>query len=226
MLKGVSGIWLGLFAGCILDMQWKSINTGPKKIDQRVNNLMLSAYVVQMSSVLNAISYNELKKRLDSFFPEEFIDIRFTFFNELLHQRIQVDAICKQINLYVVQEEKINLLKFLISLSESSAQQANRTKAIYYIANKLNIDEDVFQLNFKSYSNTHSHQQKEKQYYTILNVSQNITYAELRKAYYKLAKQYHPDMNNGSPQNQKMLNEKFRLVTEAYEKIKETKGWK
>lgn len=233
LLKGASGIWLGLVAGCLLDMRWIPVKNKKKKPDMRASYLMLSAYVVQMSNILNSISFNELKRRLLIFFTPEFIEARFTFFNEMLRQRIQVDAICKQLKTHTSKEESILLLKFLITLSESPGAGANRTKAIYYIANKLEIEEQDFHINFKKSTSSQSHQTsshsttpKEKDYYAVLNITSEVNSAELKKAYHKLAKQFHPDMHNGAAGNKKLLNEKFREITEAYEKIKELRGWK
>ena len=52
-----------------------------------------------------------------------------------------------------------------------------------------------------------------RDYYNILGVPRTASEEEIKKAYRKLAMQYHPDRNPGK---QKWANEKFKEINEAY----------
>lgn len=55
-----------------------------------------------------------------------------------------------------------------------------------------------------------------KDYYKILGVSRDASTEEIRKAYRKLAKQYHPDINKSAG-----AEEKYKEINEAYEVLKD-----
>uniref|UniRef100_UPI00406DB558 Chaperone protein DnaJ 2 n=1 Tax=Thermus thermophilus TaxID=274 RepID=UPI00406DB558 len=55
------------------------------------------------------------------------------------------------------------------------------------------------------------HMAAKKDYYAILGVPRNATQEEIKRAYKRLARQYHPDVNK-SPE----AEEKFKEINEAY----------
>ncbi|MBP1905431.1 molecular chaperone DnaJ [Paenibacillus turicensis] len=52
-------------------------------------------------------------------------------------------------------------------------------------------------------------------YYGQLGLKQDVSKSEIKQAYRKLAKQYHPDVNHGNPQ----AESKFKLIHQAYETL-------
>jgi curved DNA-binding protein len=57
-----------------------------------------------------------------------------------------------------------------------------------------------------------------KDYYKILGVARNASTEEIRKAYRKLAMQYHPDRNAGNAQSE----ERFKEINEAYQVLSDS----
>jgi len=57
-----------------------------------------------------------------------------------------------------------------------------------------------------------------RNYYQILGVAKDATAEEIKRAYRKLARQYHPDLNPGD----KAAEEKFKDIGEAYEILSDT----
>ncbi len=61
--------------------------------------------------------------------------------------------------------------------------------------------------------------QQKKDYYEILGVKKNASADEIRKAFRKLARKYHPDVNPGN----KAAEEKFKAISEANDVLSDPK---
>ena len=59
----------------------------------------------------------------------------------------------------------------------------------------------------------------QKDYYTILGVDRQAKPEQVRKAYRRLARKHHPDLNPGN----KAAEERFKEISEAYEILSDEK---
>lgn len=81
----------------------------------------------------------------------------------------------------------------------------------------------------QSYGGGASQEELVKKYTQVLGVSEDASISEIKKAYRKLVKEYHPDkLSSGSvpPEYIEFANQKIREINEAYEYLEKVKGGK
>src|ERR1700722_8976586 len=60
----------------------------------------------------------------------------------------------------------------------------------------------------------------DRTYYNILNVSPTATATEIKRAYYTLSLQYHPDRTQNLDEfTRREYSERFKLISQAYSKL-------
>lgn len=61
--------------------------------------------------------------------------------------------------------------------------------------------------------------ERKRDYYEVLGVPKDANSATIKKAYYELAKKYHPDSSSSTPESSK----KFAEISAAYEVLRDEK---
>jgi hypothetical protein len=235
-LDDTRGLIIGLLVGCFFDMRFIRKVAPPKHADLRLSFLMLAAFILQVTGLDAALSAKTITTRLNAQFGEVYIEKRMHFFRELLRQRIQVEAICEQLKSNATLDEKISLIKFLFEISSHprlNFEKLNQT--IHYLSNRIDLDSRYVKQLSAQYASAKTsappdsseHKTTTGDIYSVFGLQADCTDRQLKKAYHQLAKKYHPDAHPGlSAAEKKILQEQFRIITEAYDKIKIMRGWK
>jgi DnaJ like chaperone protein len=139
----------------------------------------------------------------------------------VLKQQIPVQDISRQIGQHLDYSSKLQLLHYLFGISSSDGQtKLNEVELIKQISGYMGVGASDFN-SIKSmfYSDTHMA-------YSILGLQPNATNDEIKKAYRKMAVEYHPDKVSYLGEDiQNSAKEKFQKINEAYESLKKERGF-
>lgn len=249
-LDSYRGLWAGLIIGILFDTeiqnkkkQESARESENRKQDWRVRFLMLGAFVLQTPGVGTKASTNHIAQTLTKHFGDSYTKSRMAFMLELMRQRIMVEQICNQMRMEATMDDKKKCLHFLFDLAEVRGVQTEKLHhSINYIAARLDVPFAVVQ---EIYTRFKQQEKQQKQYYEAppksgpephstseallfgkFGLTTNATAQQVKKAYYKLAKMYHPDSNPGATdEERKKLESELRIVIEAYEKICSLRNW-
>jgi DnaJ like chaperone protein len=139
---------------------------------------------------------------------------------DLLNQNIPVTEVCLQIRRNMDHASRLQLLHFLFGIAAADGQiHESEHQLITHIAQQMGISEKDYQsIESMFVANTDAA-------YKILEVEPAATDDELKKAFRKMALKYHPDkVHYLGDDIQKVANDKFQKVNEAWETIKKQRG--
>ena len=247
-LNSIQGFWVGIIVGILFDTeivskkQHAETQSENKKQDWRIRFLMLGAFVLQTPGVGTKASSKHIANTLAKHFGAAYASSRMTFMLELMRQRIMVEQICNQMRTDATLEDKKKCLRFLFDLAEVRDVQTDKLHhSINYIASRMDVPFQVVQEIYTQFKRQEQQQQRnynppksgpephstsEALLFGKFGLTTNATAQQVKKAYYKLAKLYHPDSNPGAtPEERKKLESELRTVIEAYEKICALRNW-
>ncbi|MFO8233951.1 MAG: TerB family tellurite resistance protein [Bacteroidales bacterium] len=185
-----------------------------------VSLLVLVAGVMKADNRVLRSELNYVKKYFIENFGQESAAEATKMLRDILKQNIPMDKVCQQIKQNMDYPSRLQLLHFLYGVANADGQiHESELNLINKIANQLGIssnDRNSIQSMFI----------EDTDYaYKILEVEPTATSEEIKKAYRKMANKYHPDkVSHLGEDFQKVANQKFRKVNEAYEKIKKERN--
>ncbi len=222
-LFGPIGAILGFAIGSVFDsMETTKIYTGESS-----RNGFLVSLLVLVSAVMKAdgrVMKSELdyvkKYFYDNFGPSAAREA-IMLLRDILKQSVSLSDVCKQIQENIDYHSRLQLLHFLFGIAQADGVvSVEELKVIADIANFMSIsnsDFDSIKAMFVPDTD---------KYYKILEISPSATNEEVKKAYRQMAIKYHPDKVQHLGEDIRLAAEqKFKMVNEAYEKIKKERGF-
>ena len=189
-------------------------------IDFMASLLVLLASVMKADDRLLRSELEYIKRFLRNQFNKDDANNYIILYREILKQEYSLHQVCKQIQRSMDHPSRLELMHILFNLSAADGQTHQKEiDVIELIARYLNISANDF-ASIKAMfvkSTTSS--------YEILEIDPPATNVEVKKAFRKMAKKYHPDkVIHLGKELQESAEEKFVAVNKAYKAIKRERG--
>lgn len=188
--------------------------------DFEISLLILASVVIKADGKIDRRELDYVRMYFVKMYGKERANHAFKLFNGIIKKQISTRQICLQIRQHMSHSMRLQLLHFLFGIAKSDGQViAAEEQEIRKIAGYLYINDfDYASIRAMFYDNSNSS-------YEILEITKNATDDEVKKAYRKMAKKYHPDKLQAlGEEHVKGAQEKFQKIQAAYEKIKAERG--
>lgn len=190
--------------------------------DFEVSLLVLSAVVMKVDGEISQSEKDYVRDYFVKMYGKERANNAFQLFNGLLKKAdISTREVCQQIQSHMDHSSRLQLLHYLFGVTKADGHVSEEeVELIEKIAGYLYInDRDYKSIKAMFYNAIDSA-------YRILEIDKSATNNEIKKAYRKMAKKYHPDkLQHLGEEHVKGAEEKFQRVQKAYEQLQEDRGF-
>lgn len=234
MLKGFFGAFAGYLLGSLLDLALmpkerrrsfsttfsskESVTPG----DFELNLLSLASLVIKSDGKVSQRELDYVRHYFVQAYGKERANATFRTFNKVIKNReISAERICAYLKPRLRYEVRLQVIHFLFNIAQADGHVSGKeVNKIEEICRFFNVSPQDFQsikaMFFKSADSA----------YKILEVDKNASDEEIKKAYRKMVKKYHPDkLVNMDEAYQKGAKEKFNQVQQAYEKLQNERSF-
>ncbi|MFO7869163.1 MAG: TerB family tellurite resistance protein [Bacteroidales bacterium] len=223
---GPIGALFGFAIGSMFDNTKVHVNSGrpygqrPTSTDFAISLLTLIAAVMKSDGKVSRSELDFVKRYLVQAYGEQTASELIIMLRDVLKKDIPLVEVCQQIKFNMPYAARLELLHFLFKLAVTDGSlHSSEQSTIHQISSLLGIshtDMNSILATFKS---------DIESAYKILEISEDASDEDVKKAYKKMALKFHPDkVSNLGEEVQKSATEKFQKVNKAYEQIKKQRN--
>lgn len=189
--------------------------------DFEVSLLILASVVIKADGKQDQRELDYVRQQFVSMYGKNRANHAFRLFKNISKQNIPTRKVCLQIREMMDHASRLQLLHFLFGIAKADGMVTeDEVSQIYMISGYLGISSrDYGSIKAMFYNSSENA-------YKILEITKSATDEDVKKAYRKMAKKYHPDrVIHLGKEHQKGAEEKFRQVQSAYELIQKERGF-
>lgn len=181
--------------------------------------LVLSAAVIKADGKVTSQEISKLREFFAANFGAQAADEAESVVRELVQKEFNLYEVCGQIRSCMDYSQRLQLFYYLVSLGACDGLHQREIDVLETIATYIGLPKTEADSIFAQFRPSNDSN------YRILGITPDATDEEVKKAYRKMAVQYHPDKVATLGEDvQKAAEEKFKAVSQAYESICKERG--
>jgi len=188
--------------------------------DFEISLLILASVVIKADGKVDERELNYVRSQFVGMYGKDRANKAFQLFKGMMKKQVSSRQVCIQIRQHMPHSSRLQLIHFLFGIAKADEYVSDiEVDEIRKIAGYLYVNQYDFEsIKAMFYKSSDSA-------YKILEVETSVTDSELKTAYRKMVKKYHPDKLIGlGDEHLKGAKEKFQRIQEAYEAIKKERG--
>lgn len=190
--------------------------------DFEVSLLILAAVVIKADGKQDQRELDFVRQQFNSMYGEERANKAYKLFKKVsTQQNISTRQVCMQIQQMMDHASRLQLLHFLFGIAKADdIVTEDELRQIYTISGYLGISSRDYESIKAMFYNVRDNA------YKILEIDKNVSVDEIKKAYRRMAKKYHPDkVEHLGEVHRKGAEDKFKQVQKAYEQLQKERGF-
>lgn len=189
--------------------------------DFEVSLLILATVVIKADGKQDQRELDYVRSQFVSMYGKDRANKAFSLFKKVSQQTIPLRQVCMQIQQMMDHASRLQLMHFLFNIAKADGMVTeDEERQIYTISGYLGISSGDYNSIKAMFYNSSNNA------YKILEITKSATNDEIKKAYRKMAKKYHPDkVEHLGEEHKNGAEDKFKQVQKAYEQLQKERGF-